>query len=301
MPACEHGSPLRQEDVVDRPVEAAGAAQPGDVPAARHDLGLGAREHAAPIKRAARVAARLVAVHHLEAAEHPAALLAAAAKAPPPGDAVAALDRHRLAAARHRGAGHDRLMARRIDLVHAFVRQAQGDELADAVVGDVPADRTGALGQELGNPGISDRVHLQPAERARQHHAIETGGAQLRRPAASESAGRARSREDIGAAPAAASAPPARPVAPRYRLEGVRARARSCPFTPPAAAPASRPTVSRPNSAVPSGQDRRFAGAEQRQRSQGTFADDRIPAVRVGFAVVMIRSQADAAFEARCR
>jgi hypothetical protein len=32
-----HCPPFRQEDVLDRPVEAAGPAQPGDVPAARDD------------------------------------------------------------------------------------------------------------------------------------------------------------------------------------------------------------------------------------------------------------------------
>src|SRR5207249_12133033 len=42
---------FRQEHVLDRPVEAAGAAQPGDVPAPRHDLRLGARKHPAPIER----------------------------------------------------------------------------------------------------------------------------------------------------------------------------------------------------------------------------------------------------------
>src|SRR5271170_6048333 len=35
-----HRPPLRQEDVIDRPVEPAGAAQPGHVPATRHDLRL---------------------------------------------------------------------------------------------------------------------------------------------------------------------------------------------------------------------------------------------------------------------
>src|SRR5204862_1207206 len=74
-----HRPPLRQEDVLDRPVEAAGAAQPGDVPAARHDLRVGARKDAAPIERAAiRVAARLAVIaDHLEASQHPEGLLTA--------------------------------------------------------------------------------------------------------------------------------------------------------------------------------------------------------------------------------
>src|SRR5947207_15681684 len=102
-----HRPPLRQEDVLDRPVEAAGAAQPGDVPAPRHDLRFRARKDAAPVERAAfRVPARLAVIaEHLEAAEHPARLLTAGAELPSAGDPVAALDRHRLPAARYRSAG----------------------------------------------------------------------------------------------------------------------------------------------------------------------------------------------------
>jgi len=48
--------------------------------------------------------------------------------------------------------------------VHALVREAQGDELTDAVVRDVPADRAGALGQELGDTRIGNRINLQPAD-----------------------------------------------------------------------------------------------------------------------------------------
>src|SRR6185437_12917054 len=45
-----HGATLRQEHIVDRPIEAASAAQPRHVPAARYDLDLGAREKAAPVE-----------------------------------------------------------------------------------------------------------------------------------------------------------------------------------------------------------------------------------------------------------
>ena len=72
---------------------------------------------AAPVERAAvRAAARLAIVaDHLEAAQHPGGLLTAAAELPAPADAVTALDRHRLSAARHRGAGDDRVGPLRVD------------------------------------------------------------------------------------------------------------------------------------------------------------------------------------------
>src|SRR5439155_18023013 len=84
-----HRAPLRQEDVVDGPVEAAGRAHPGDVPASLDDSRLGTREDSAPVRgRAVRVAARLSAVENLEAAQHPGTFLAARAKGPATGDAV---------------------------------------------------------------------------------------------------------------------------------------------------------------------------------------------------------------------
>ena len=174
-----HRAPLRQIDVLDRPVEAAGAAQPGHVPAPGDDLRFGPREHPAPVERAAvRAPARLAVIEDLKAAQHPGALLAAAAELPAPADAIAALDRHRLPAARHRGAG-DRSRPAPMDLVDALVRQPQRHELADAVVGEVPADRAAALGQQLDDAQIGQRVDLQSAESARDHHAVEPGVAQL--------------------------------------------------------------------------------------------------------------------------
>ena len=65
------------------------------------------------------------------------------------------------------------------NLLHALVRQAERDELADAVVGEVPADRAGALGQQLDDAQIGQRVDLQAAQRARDHHPVEAGGVQL--------------------------------------------------------------------------------------------------------------------------
>src|SRR5262249_18345228 len=87
--------PLRQEDVLDRPVEAAGPAQSGHVPALLDDLRFRTREDPTPVDRSAvRAAARLAAVENLEAAQHPGALLTAAAEAPATADAVTTLDRH---------------------------------------------------------------------------------------------------------------------------------------------------------------------------------------------------------------
>ena len=104
----DHRPALRQEDVLDRPVEAAGPAQPGHVPAPVDDVRFRTREDPAPVRRrAVRAAARLVAVENLEAPEHPRAFLTAAAEAPATGDAKAAIDRHRLPAALHGRAGDD--------------------------------------------------------------------------------------------------------------------------------------------------------------------------------------------------
>src|SRR2546428_3655682 len=118
-----HRPPLRQEDVLDRPVEAAGAAQPGHVPAALDDLRFRTREDSTPVDRGAvRAAARLAAVENLEAPQHPGTLLTAAAEAPATADAVATSDRHRLPAPRHGGAGDDGVGPVRVDLVDALVR-----------------------------------------------------------------------------------------------------------------------------------------------------------------------------------
>jgi len=67
----------------------------------------------------------------------------------------------------------------RVDLVDALVRQTERDELTAAVVGQVPTDRAGALGQELHNAQVGQRVSLQAAQLARDHQAVEAGGVQL--------------------------------------------------------------------------------------------------------------------------
>jgi hypothetical protein len=64
-------------------------------------------------------------------------------------------------------------MVLRIDLLHAVVRKAERDQLADAVVGDVPADRTCAFGQELDDADVGQRIGLQAAERPRQQEAVK--------------------------------------------------------------------------------------------------------------------------------
>jgi hypothetical protein len=51
--------------------------------------------------------------------------------------------------------------------------------LADAVVCQVPADRAGALGQDLYDAQVGQRVDLQAAELAWNHQAVEAGGVQL--------------------------------------------------------------------------------------------------------------------------
>src|ERR1700747_1740778 len=99
-------SPLGQEDVLYGPVKTAGTAQPGHVPTSRDNCRFGARKHPTPVKRTAiRPASRLAILDDLEAPQHPTGLLAAAAERPVPVDPVATLDRHRLAAALHSGAG----------------------------------------------------------------------------------------------------------------------------------------------------------------------------------------------------
>ena len=67
----------------------------------------------------------------------------------------------------------------RVDLVDALVRQSERDELADAVVGQVPADRAGALGQELHDAQVGQRIGLQATQFAWNHQAVEAGGVQL--------------------------------------------------------------------------------------------------------------------------
>jgi hypothetical protein len=66
-------------------------------------------------------------------------------------------------------------VALRIDLLDAFLRHADRDELADGAVGEVPADRAAALGEMLDGTGVGDRVELMSVEVARQCHAVKAG------------------------------------------------------------------------------------------------------------------------------
>jgi hypothetical protein len=61
----------------------------------------------------------------------------------------------------------------------ALIRQAERDQLADAVVGDVPADRAGTFRQVLHGSGVGQRVDLQAAQRTWDDHPVEAGGTQL--------------------------------------------------------------------------------------------------------------------------
>src|SRR5256885_12776872 len=66
-------------------------------------------------------------------------------------------------------------------LFRSLVGQPERHQLADAAIAEVPADRAAALGQFLDRAEIGQRVDLQSAKRARDHHPVETGFAQLDR------------------------------------------------------------------------------------------------------------------------
>ena len=175
-----HRPPFRQEDVVDRPVEAAGRTESRHVPAPLDDLRFRTREDPAPVDRGAiRAAARLVAVENLEAPKHPGALLAAGTEGPATGDPVSTVDGHGLPAPLHGGAGDGGVASLPVDLVDSFVRQTERDELGDVVVAEVPADRAGGLGQQFHDAQIGQRVGLQPAQFTRPHQTVEAGGVKL--------------------------------------------------------------------------------------------------------------------------
>src|SRR4030095_9688639 len=130
----DHGPPLWQEDVLDRPVEAPRRAKTEHVPASLDDLRFRTREDPPPVDRGAIGAPpRWVASEDLEAAQHPGALLAAGAEGPATGDPVAAMNRHGSATAHHGGARDDGVGPVRVDLVDAGVRQTERHEPAAGV------------------------------------------------------------------------------------------------------------------------------------------------------------------------
>ena len=61
----------------------------------------------------------------------------------------------------------------------ALVRQTERDELGDLVVTEIPADRAGALGQQLDHAEVRERVGLQAAQFTRPHQPVEAGGMEL--------------------------------------------------------------------------------------------------------------------------
>jgi len=63
--------------------------------------------------------------------------------------------------------------------VDALVRQPQRDELADAVVGQIPADRAGGLGQQLHDAQVGQRISLQTTQLTRDDQAVEASGMKL--------------------------------------------------------------------------------------------------------------------------
>src|SRR5262249_23118398 len=175
-----HRAPLRQEDVLDRPVETAGRAHPGDVPAPLDDLRFRTREDSAPVDRGTiRTPTWLGAVENLKAGQHPGAFLTTSAERPATGDLVATIDGDRPAASLHGSPGDGDIAPMPIILLDALVRQPQRDELGVVVVADVPADRAGALGQHLDDAEVRERVGLQPAQLPWSHEPVEAGGMEL--------------------------------------------------------------------------------------------------------------------------
>ena len=65
-----------------------------------------------------------------------------------------------------------------MDFLHAVIRHTESDQLADAVVGNVPTDRAAALGQCLHDTRVGQRIDLQAAERTRDHHDRRVSNAQ---------------------------------------------------------------------------------------------------------------------------
>src|SRR5262249_40053390 len=74
------------------------------------------------------------------------------------------------------GASDDRVGPVPVKLLDALVRQPERDELADAVVGHIPAGRAGGLGEQLDDAHVSQRIDLQTAQGARYDHAVEARG-----------------------------------------------------------------------------------------------------------------------------
>ncbi len=67
-----------------------------------------------------------------------------------------------------------------MDLLDTVVGQSERDQLADTVVGNVPANRASGLRQQFGDPQVGQRVDLEAAQRSRDHHSVEAGLAHLR-------------------------------------------------------------------------------------------------------------------------
>src|SRR5437868_3308116 len=158
-----NGAAARDKYVRDRPIVAAGSAHAGHVPRV-DDRALRWSEKAAVQRgRAVRIQARSVRVRHLEVAQHPLALAAAAAEAPAAAHDKTTLDLDGFPTAWYRRAGNDSARAALEYFAYALVGQAQGHQLADGVVGQIPTRRAVGFGDELRGAQKGQQVDLQAA------------------------------------------------------------------------------------------------------------------------------------------
>src|SRR5262249_27062877 len=137
------------KDLVDGPIVTAGAEHAGHVPGF-DDVRLGDRNEEAI----------QLALGNFEVAQHPLALFAAAAEAPATTHHVTAFDSLASPAAGRGGTRDDVVRSGGEDFAYALVWQAQGDQLLDAIVGQVPADGAIRSGDELGDAEERRKVDL---------------------------------------------------------------------------------------------------------------------------------------------
>ena len=171
-----HDPAFRDKHILDRPVEATGAAHAGHVPASRYDrhfvLGERATQYPGPRAGMAKLPVskwppgsrcRSSSDRRHDSRRPPVRL----SRHPPP--------RCRPGSCRGRWR----------KFPHALVRVAERDQLPDAIVGNVPAGRPQTLRQQFDDALIGQRIGLQAAQRTRYHQAIKPGRAkflhQLRR------------------------------------------------------------------------------------------------------------------------
>ena len=157
---------LRHEQILDRVLVAAGAAQPHRVPDIG-ELGLGFGEQAGAHRRAAVAFAPRLAVRldHRHMAAEPARVVAAAGKGPGRRHVIAAGDGARLA--RTRPPGEDAARAAENVLRHLGRKIGRGHRAAGILV-EAPGKAGVDPGERLDDRHVLRRQQLGPAERARQ-------------------------------------------------------------------------------------------------------------------------------------